>query len=156
MSKEPKHLAKRSLVGLPLVAVVLLFLLGRCQPTAKRALTAADVDRIKAILAQEEPSRYRLTLPEFRDGRVVGTQVIGAMPIDQVELIASRQKLTIRPSANLHVVFAGSLGSGDGGAGGGGGGNGPNSHITTSTARFNEIEGIVARLNQQLNQLIIE
>jgi hypothetical protein len=156
MTHLSKHPSRRLLLTLPLVAVALVMLFDRCRPAARRGLTSADVARIQSIVAKEEPSHYRLVLPEFRDGRAVGSQVVGAMPIDQVELIARRQNVTIRPNAQLHVVLAGPLRSDDGGAGGGGGGNGPNSHYTTSTARFKDLEEIVSRLDRQLNQLIVE
>lgn len=65
---------------------------------AQKGFTEAEVAEIKSLLNDVDPSGYRVTLPEFRDGAPVGTMTLGTLPLTEVRRIASARGVQVDES----------------------------------------------------------
>lgn len=78
----------------------------RQQPTPTRhSFTQQDVIRIEKALQGTDPSTYRLILPAFANGRVVGSKTYGSLTMAQVRRVASRHRLTIPERGTMQLVM---------------------------------------------------
>jgi hypothetical protein len=103
-----------------------------------KQFTPDDVGAIVSTLREADSRIYLIRLPTFRDGRIVGSQMYGSLPMRDVELLAESLKIELQRDANVLAVFdPGDEGDDDGGAGGGGSscdeGGGPGSHVSSQS-----------------------
>ena len=120
--------------------------------------TADDVEKMSLTLRESDPSIYLIRLPVFRDGRVVGQQLYGSLPMKEVEMLAESLKVRLDPEANIIAVFDPNDGGCSGGGGGGGGeGGGPGSHINTQSAAWdlaNRLEVLLTDIDTSKYQFL--
>lgn len=100
--------------------------------TTERSITPAQVSQVEQALRGVDPSLYRINLPVFQRGKVVGNRTYGSLPLAQVRQVASAQRINLAEKGNLQLVMdpnaAGqSSGANTGGGGASGGGGGANS-----------------------------
>jgi hypothetical protein len=108
----------RLLVG----AVVLVVLAGlyaaACTPSpgsqGRKNFSEAEVAEIKALLTGVEPGTYRIVLPTFRDGQIVGSETLGNLPLTEVQRLAASQNKQVTEHGNLQAIFASCSGGGAG------------------------------------------
>lgn len=107
-----------------------------------KQFTPDDVGAIVSTLREADSRIYLIRLPIFRDGRIVGSQMYGSLPMRDVELLAKSLQVELQRDANVLAVFdPGDEGDDDGGdeSGGGGGGSscddggGPGSHVSSQS-----------------------
>ncbi len=126
--------------------------------TTGKDFTPDAVEKITLSLREADPSVYLIRLPVFRDGRVVGQQLYGSLPMKEVELLAESLKVRLDPEANIIAVFDPDEGGCSGGGGGGGGeGGGPGSHINTQSAAWdlaNRLEVLLADIDASKYQFL--
>jgi hypothetical protein len=102
------------------VAGLLLFLVllvaGACQTTrdGRKDFTEKEVGEIKALVADLDPKVYRVVLPTFQDGRIVGAETRGSLPVTEVRKVASALNVRYAEDANLQAVFQSCNGGGAG------------------------------------------
>ena len=80
------------------------------QDALTRGWTQADVDAIGRELRGVDSRTYRIVVPTFTRGVVTGQTTVGTLPMSDVNLIATRLNVQLRPGAN--VVTAKSCGAG--------------------------------------------
>lgn len=103
--------------------------------------TPTDVQEITTTLRSFDPGIYLIRLPVYRDGRVVGQQLYGSLPMKDVELLAESLRVRLDPNANIIAVFDANDGGDESGGGGGcGEGGGPGSHINTASAAWDLVQ----------------
>ncbi len=102
-----------------------------------KEFTPDDVGNIVASLREADASIYLIRLPVFRDGRVVGQETYGTLPMKDVERLAESLRVKLDPRANVIAVFdPGDAGDDQGGTSTNGKGTGPGSHINTGSAAW--------------------
>jgi uncharacterized membrane protein YgcG len=103
-----------------------------------RQFTPDDVHSIVTTLQlARHPGIFLVRTPVFINGRVVGSQLHGTLPMKEVERLAESLNIRLDKNANVIAVFdpddgddsgGGDGGGGDGGGGDGGGGDGGDDH----------------------------
>ena len=80
----------------------------------KKTYTAEDISAVLEAVNTLSDSTYRLVLPEFRDGKIVGSKVYGSLAVTQVRRIASSRELEYEENGNLQAIFQSCSGGGAG------------------------------------------
>ena len=90
-----------------LAMIFIALLATSCEaPTKKKTFTAEHIEQIKQVLTRLDPSRYRIVLPVFKGGEIVGSEVIGALPITRVRRMASTQdEIEYTETGNLQAII---------------------------------------------------
>lgn len=83
--------------------------------TPRKDFTPQEVSEIKAMLAERNPSTYRVTLPVYRNEQVIDSETIGTLSVREVERLASLQGIQLQGQANLQMILNSSGGSGGSG-----------------------------------------
>jgi len=101
--------------------------------TQRKDFTRADVESIATTLREADPEIYLIRLPVFRDGRLVGSQMYGSLPMREVEQFARSIGVPLDRNANILAIFdptdpGDELAGCDGGDGGG-----PGSHTQSAS-----------------------
>jgi hypothetical protein len=120
--------------------------------------TPDDVTKIVSSLREADASIYLIRLPVFRDGRIVGQELYGTLPMKDVEQLAESLKVKLDPRANVIAVFdPGDTGDDQGGTSTNGKGTGPGSHINTQSAAWdlaNRIEVLLEDIDTSSYQFL--
>lgn len=100
-------MTKKILVSFIVSACVLSALIIGCRRHAgdTKGFTEADVAQVQAILNGVKPESYRIILPEFRAGKVVGSKTYGSLPVTAVRRVASQRNIAFSESGNVQAVF---------------------------------------------------
>ena len=95
---------------------VILLLAGACQTMrdGEKDFTAKEVSEVKALLDGLDPKVYRVVLPTFGDGKPVGKETKGSLPVTEVRKVASALNVRYTEDANLQAVFQSCNGGGAG------------------------------------------
>jgi hypothetical protein len=80
----------------------------------QKTFTKAEVSEIISLLKRHDPSHYRIVLPKFEDGRIVGSQTYGRLPVTQVRRLASLSNVVYSENGNLQAIFQSCNGGGAG------------------------------------------
>src|ERR1041384_674081 len=83
----------------------ILFLACRYNRDTK-TFTEEEVRQVEAVLNGVRPDTYRIILPEFRDGKVVGSKTYGTLPVTQVRRVASQRNIAFSDNGNVQAVFS--------------------------------------------------
>ena len=99
-----------------LLVLTTSLLAGACQRTkdARKDFTEREVGEIKALLEGFDPKVYRVVLPTFRQGEIVGTETKGSLPVTEVRKVASLLDIRYTEDGNLQAVFSSCNGGGAG------------------------------------------
>jgi hypothetical protein len=81
---------------------------------ARKEFTEAEVAEIRTLLNGVDPSRYRVTLPEYRDSRLVGSQTYGNLSVAEVTRITSARGLKLDDKGSTVIVLVADEGGGEG------------------------------------------
>lgn len=111
--------------------------LSSCKKQIRDNFTEQDVQRIQAVLNELSTSEYRIVLPTFDDGEVVGSKVYGRLPVTEISQVAVSQGISYSETGNLQAVFQSCEGGGAG------------SHTESESAA----KGAGDRINQILENL---
>ncbi|HWN42835.1 MAG TPA: hypothetical protein VNW71_11475 [Thermoanaerobaculia bacterium] len=129
-------------------------LLGGCR---ERELSEAQATEIRDLFLDEDANSYRLQLPVFENGKATRTEVYGALPLDQVRLIASREGVEFQPDLQIAIWDLGGNTAGNGGQGGvaGVGGGSGGSMETTQSKKIDRLRSILQEMDPKSYQLLI-
>ncbi|HEY3132947.1 MAG TPA: hypothetical protein VGL91_26080 [Acidobacteriota bacterium] len=83
------------------------------RPTQK-TFTKAEVSEIMSLLKGRDPNHYRIILPKFENGRIVGSETYGRLPVTQVRRLASLSNVPYSENGNLQAIFQSCNGGGAG------------------------------------------
>jgi hypothetical protein len=103
-----------------------------------KTFTKDEVSAITLLLKKLDPKDYRIVLPKFENGRIVGSETYGRLPVTQVRRLASMSNVAYSESGNLQAVFESD-------------GDGPGSHVesrTPATGVGRRIERIVQNIGR--------
>lgn len=88
----------------------------RTSAAARKDFSESEVAEVRALLKDADPARSRVVLPRFENGRVVGSDVYGSLPITEVQRLATIRNVAIPGTGNVQVVFANSCNGGGAGS----------------------------------------
>lgn len=119
-------------------------------PHERTSFTQDEIGRIKAQLRGLDPKSYRVVLPVLENGRVVGTETLGALPFNEVRRLArGRNAAGITPSGNVQAIA--DLRRADNG------GAGSHTESASGGTRFKEqIDEILENVDQSEYLLLVE
>ncbi len=139
-------MARKMLPSVLVSSFVLSILILACRPSDRdtKAFTEEEVRQVEAVLNGVRPDTYRIILPEFRDGKVVGSKTYGSLPVTQVRRVASQRNIPFSDSGNVQAVFSPD--------GGGAGSHTESQSPGTDIGR--RIEKIIERLDKSQYTLI--
>lgn len=139
-------MARKMLLSVVVSSFVLSILISACGPSNRetKAFTEEEVRQVEAVLNGVGPDTYRIVLPEFRDGKVVGSKTYGSLPVTQVRRVASQRNIAFSDSGNVQAVFSSD--------GGGAGSHTESQSPGTDIGR--RIEKIIERLDKSQYTLI--
>lgn len=83
------------------------------RPTPK-TFTKTEVSEIMALLKGRDPNHYRIILPKFENGRIVGSETYGRLPVTRVRQLASASNVAYSENGNLQAIFQSCNGGGPG------------------------------------------
>jgi hypothetical protein len=87
---------------------------GQGRAPKPKTFSEAEVSAIRSVLKDLDPKNYRIVLPKFKDGRTVGSESYGQLPVAQVRRLASMSNLAFDKNGNLQAVFCQCNGGGEG------------------------------------------
>src|SRR5215510_10466984 len=100
-------MARKMLLSIVVSSFVLSILILACRSDRDtKAFTEDEVRQVEAVLKEVRPDTYRIILPEFRDGKVVGSKTYGSLPVTQVRRVASQRNIAFSDSGNVQAVFS--------------------------------------------------
>jgi len=70
-----------------------------------KTFTKAEVSEIMSLLKARDPNHYRVVLPKFENGRIVGSETYGRLPVTQVRRLASLSNVVYSENGNLQAIF---------------------------------------------------
>jgi hypothetical protein len=73
--------------------------------TSRKEFTEAEVAEIRTLLNGVDPSRYRVTVPQYREGRVEGFQTLGTLSLTEVERVASARGIKFDEKGTAMLVL---------------------------------------------------
>lgn len=87
-----------------------------CQtpPTEAKDFTPEHVAEIQNLLDELDEDAYRMVLPTFDDGSIVGSEVSGTLSVTEVRRMASEQNVDYVETGNLQAIFRTCSGGGAG------------------------------------------
>ena len=107
MKKERITILSSSMLTILLIALCALSLgMKACSRSnsASKEFTEADMVAVRTVLKEVDPTAYRAVLPEFNNGRIVGSQTFGTLPLTEVTRVASSQGVRLADTGNLQVI----------------------------------------------------
>ncbi len=81
---------------------------------SKKQFSSSDVASVLKAVNDLDESSYRLVLPDFSDGKIVGSKVYGSLAVTNVKRMASSQELEYEENGNLQAIFQSCSGGGAG------------------------------------------
>jgi len=108
------------------------------QAGQRTSFTQKEISEIKRLVRPLDPRTYRIVLPVVKNNRVVGSEVLGKLPITRVRRVASTKGIVkYAASGNLQAIFC----------------CGPGSHVESKTpARGEDIANRVEVILQKLDK----
>jgi hypothetical protein len=119
---------------------------GQGRGPKQKAFTQAEVSEIQSVLKELDPKNYHVVLPKFKDGRIVGSETYGQLPVAQVRRLASISNIAYDNNGNLQAVLCQCNGGGAG------------SHVDSKSGGHdisNRIESIVQNISRSEYNLLL-
>ncbi len=100
--------------GLVSISLSVVLFASGCKKQVRDNFTEQDVQRIQEVLRELNKNEYRIVLPTFDDGEIVGSEVYGSLPVTEVRQVAVSKGISYSETGNLQAVFQSCEGGGAG------------------------------------------
>jgi hypothetical protein len=104
------------IISMPAFAIGILSCVtnGQGNRPKQKTFTQAEVSEIRSVLKGLDPKNYRIVLPKFENGRIVGSETYGRLSVTEVRRIASISNIAYDRNGNLQAIFQSCNGGGAG------------------------------------------
>ena len=82
--------------------------------SSAKEFTEADANEVRELLKKLDPAAYRIVLPVFKEGRIVGSEAYGSLPVTEVRKVASLRQIDYQENGNVQAIFQSCSGGGAG------------------------------------------
>jgi hypothetical protein len=100
---------RASLVGLALLLSTSVFVI-TCAESGRtdKSFDEQEIAEIQEALKGLDPAGYRIVLPQLENGRVVGSETYGSLPLTEVRRVASERAITFVDDGNVQAILSNS------------------------------------------------
>jgi hypothetical protein len=71
---------------------------------SRKSFSQSEVNDVLATLKGVPEANYRMVLPQFEGGAMVGSKTYGTLPVTEVRKLASRNNITFVDTGNLQAI----------------------------------------------------
>jgi hypothetical protein len=71
----------------------------------RKTFTQKEISEIQELVGSLDPRTYRIVLPVVRNNNVVGSELLGKLPITRVRRVASTKGIPFKSGGNLQDIF---------------------------------------------------